>query len=81
MSEYLLDLKPGYLDDPTRAVYNHIWLIGDPGALSVELQGQVDELAEVTEVTSGGGPQLGPPPGTPENQPEPAPRNEPDADR
>ena len=26
---YLLDIKPGYVDDPTRAVYNHAWLIGD----------------------------------------------------
>ena len=52
---FLLDLKPGYLDDPTRAVYNHVWLIGDPEILSVGFGAQVDELAEVARVTSGVG--------------------------
>lgn len=64
---YLLDLKPGYEDDPTRAVYNHLWLIGDEAAISVDFQAVVDELAEVAPVRSGeGGSLLGPAPGTPE---------------
>lgn len=64
---YLLDLKPGYEDDPTRAVYNHVWVIGDPTAISVPVQAQVDELAELAEVTSGTGADvLGAPPGAPE---------------
>ncbi len=72
LRSYLLDLKPGYADDPTRAVYNHVWLIGDTDRLSVDLQAQVDELAEVAPVTSGSGSSsLGPVPGTPESQPEP----------
>jgi hypothetical protein len=72
MRGYLLDLKPGYEDDPTRALYNHVWLIGDTSALSVDLQAQLDEIAEVAPVTSGSGEDtLGPPPGTPEAQPEP----------
>ena len=67
---YLLDLKPGYAGDPTRAVYNHVWLIGDSDALSVGLQAEVDELAEVAPVTSGSGSTaVGPAPGTPESQP------------
>jgi len=72
---YLLDLKPGYLDDPTRAVYNHVWLIGDPEALSVGFGAQVDELAEVAPVTSGVGapeaeePQQDDGPGEPEDEP------------
>lgn len=74
LSQYLLDLKPGYADDPTRALYNHVWLIGDTGALSVDLQAEVDELAEVAPVTSGSGGDatqgLGPDPGTPESQPD-----------
>ena len=75
LSAYLLDLKPGYADDPTRAVYNHVWLIGDTSALSVDLQAEVDELAEVAPVTSGSGAgagsdsSIGPEPGTPESQP------------
>ena len=52
---YLLDLKPGYETDPTRAVYNHVWVIGDPEAISVEVQAQIDELAEVAPVRSGAG--------------------------
>jgi hypothetical protein len=50
---YLLDLKPGYETDPTRAVYNHAWVIGNPEAISVEVQAQIDELAEVAPVRSG----------------------------
>jgi hypothetical protein len=67
---YLLDLKPGYQDDPTRALYNHIWLIGDVSALSVGMQAELDELAEVAPVTSGSGSTLGPAPGEPESQPD-----------
>jgi hypothetical protein len=60
---YLLDVKPGYEDDPTRAVYNHVWLIGDTSALSVAFQAQVDELVEVSPVTPGsGGTAAEPPP-------------------
>lgn len=70
LRNYLLDLKPGYLEDPTRAVYNHAWIIGDTEALSIGLQAQVDELAEVTQVTSGSGPAVVPSPGAPESQPE-----------
>ena len=44
LREYLLDLKPGYADDPTRAVYNHVWLIGDADALSVDLQARSTSL-------------------------------------
>jgi hypothetical protein len=51
----MLDIKPGFEDDPTRAVYNHIWLIGDSGAIGARVQAEVDELAEVTEVGSGAG--------------------------
>jgi hypothetical protein len=72
LDRYLLDLKPGYASNPTRAVYNHVWLIGDEEALSVDFQARVDELAELAPVTSGTGVDtLGPPPGTPESQPEP----------
>ena len=72
LNAYLLDLKPGYAGDPTRAVYNHVWVIGDDSAFSVDFQAQVDELAEVAPVTSGAGAaSLGPPPGTPESQPAP----------
>jgi hypothetical protein len=66
LRSYLLDVKPGYVDDPTRAVYNHVWLIGDQDSISVGFQAQVDDLAEVVQVRSGSGGRPGPPPGTPE---------------
>ena len=65
---YLLDVKPGYVDDPTRAVFNHVWVIGDQEAISVGFQSQVDDLVEVVEIRSGQGAQLGPLPGTPEHE-------------
>jgi ell wall binding domain 2 (CWB2) len=67
---YLLDLKPGYEDDPTRAVYNHAWLIGDTGAFEVAFQAQVDELIALAPIRSGtGSTELAPAPGTTEPEP------------
>ena len=74
---YLLDLKPGYEDDPTRAVYNHIWVIGNEEALSVDAQVELDEIAEVARVESGSGEEiLGPGASEPEAPDEPGARNE-----
>ena len=79
---YLLDLKPGYESDPTRALYNHIWLIGDTSALSVDFQAQVDEIAEVAPVTSGSGSDDAPaPPSAPEGDPAPGPGDDDNANR
>jgi hypothetical protein len=69
LRSYLLDVKPGYVSDPTRAVYNHVWLIGDQDAISVGFQAQVDELAEVAQVRSGSGPTPSAPSGRPEHEP------------
>jgi hypothetical protein len=66
---YLLDLKPGYVTDPTRAFYNHVWIVGDQDAISVPFQAQVDELAELAKVKSGSGTSaLGPAPGVPDSE-------------
>jgi hypothetical protein len=62
---FLLDIKPGYVDDPTRAVYNHVWIIGDQTTISVAFQAQVDDLAEVAPVRSGTGTSVKPPPQKP----------------
>jgi hypothetical protein len=48
---YLLDIKPGYETDPTRAVFNHAWLIGDPGAISLGMQSQIDGLIELAPIS------------------------------
>jgi hypothetical protein len=50
---YLLDVKPGYTTDPTRAFYNHVWVIGDQAAIDVVQQAEVNELAELTKIGGG----------------------------
>jgi hypothetical protein len=50
---YLLDVKPGYTTDPTRAFYNHVWVIGDQDAIGVSEQAEIDELAELAKIGGG----------------------------
>ena len=50
LRSFLLDIKPGYETDPTRAVYNHIWLMGDATAIGGQVQAEVDELAELAPI-------------------------------
>jgi hypothetical protein len=50
LREYLLDVKPGYTTDPTRAFYNHVWVIGDQDAIDVTQQSEIDELAELAKI-------------------------------
>ena len=47
---YLLDVKPGYTTDPTRAFYNHVWVIGDEEAIDVSQQAEIDELAALAKI-------------------------------
>jgi hypothetical protein len=51
---YLLDVKPGYTTDPTRAFYNHVWVIGDQEAIDVNEQAEIDELAALAKIGGGG---------------------------
>ncbi|MDQ2622220.1 MAG: hypothetical protein M3Y45_04175 [Actinomycetota bacterium] len=48
--EYLLDVKPGYQTDPTVALYNHVWIIGDESLIDVNQQARVDDAAELAIV-------------------------------
>ncbi len=50
LREYLLDIKPGYTTDPTRAFYNHVWIIGDQEAIDVNQQAEIDQLAELAKI-------------------------------
>jgi hypothetical protein len=50
VGDYLLDVKPGYETDPTRALYNRIWIIGDESLIDVNQQAVIDDLAELTPV-------------------------------
>lgn len=54
LRDYMLDVKPGYTTDPTRAFYNHVWVVGDEETISVSQQAEIDELAEL--VKAGGEP-------------------------
>ena len=47
---YFLDVEPGYATDPTRAFYNHVWIVGDAGQISVEQQAEVNEVAELAKI-------------------------------
>jgi hypothetical protein len=53
LRSYLLDVKPGYTDNPTRAFYNRVWVIGDEERIDVNQQAEVNELAELTKIGGG----------------------------
>ena len=53
VQDYLLDIQPGYDDDPVRGVYNHGWVIGDEAAISVDVQSRIDALLEIQPVQPG----------------------------
>jgi outer membrane biosynthesis protein TonB len=50
LRNYFLDLKPGYTDNPTRAFYNHVWVVGDQEAIDMHQQAEVNELAELAKI-------------------------------
>ena len=56
LQAFLSDTQPGFIEDPSRALYNHVWLLGDPTALSVDLQVQVDALTKLARVSDGTAP-------------------------
>ncbi len=66
LQSFLLDTKPGYVDDPTRAIYNHVWLIGDAAAISLQFQADVDRLTELAPVSQSKAAQTTPSPTAPE---------------
>jgi hypothetical protein len=81
LRSFLLDIKPGFEDDPTRAVYNHVWLIGDSAVLGARLQAEVDEIVELAEVGPGAGGPVAEAGGSgstglalPDDEPEPEPQ-------
>jgi hypothetical protein len=68
--QYLLDIEPGYEKDPTRGVYNHGWLLGDAGAISLGDQARIDTLLEIAPVSNASRQTTTPakPPTTPKGQ-------------
>ena len=47
---YLLDVQPGYEDDPRDAVYNHVWILGDTKTVSPAAQDRIDEVSSLIPV-------------------------------
>ena len=52
LEEYFLSVQPGYEDDPSQAVYNRAWILGDDKVISVDQQAQLDQLTELIPVQS-----------------------------
>jgi hypothetical protein len=50
LESYLLDVQPGFEQDPRTGVYNHIWILGDATALSASAQCRLDEIAALVPV-------------------------------
>ena len=47
---YLLDIQPGYRENPVRGVYNHGWIVGDRTAVPLATQSAIDALLEISPV-------------------------------
>jgi hypothetical protein len=50
LENFLLDIQPGYIDDPSNGVYNRAWLLGDEKVLSPALQAKIDALCEILPI-------------------------------
>jgi hypothetical protein len=50
LESYLLDVQPGFEDDPSLSVFNHVWILGDDDAISVGQQGRIDEISSLIPV-------------------------------
>jgi hypothetical protein len=58
LQQYLLDIQPGYQEDPVRGVYNHGWVIGTRDRISVAEQARLDALLEIVPVRTPDAPPL-----------------------
>jgi hypothetical protein len=50
LENYFLDVQPGYDTNPNAGVFNHVWILGDAGTVSVAAQGRLDEIAQLVPV-------------------------------
>jgi hypothetical protein len=53
LESYLLDVQPGFEDDPRLSVFNHVWILGDDDTISAEQQGRIDEITALIPVEIG----------------------------
>jgi Cell wall binding domain 2 (CWB2) len=48
---YFLDVQPGFEnDDPSEAVYNRVWILGNKDAVSLAVQTRIDQLTQLVPV-------------------------------
>jgi hypothetical protein len=51
LEDFFLNVQPGYEGrDPSNAVYNHVWILGDAKAVSPAAQARIDEATELVPV-------------------------------
>ncbi|HEX8854978.1 MAG TPA: cell wall-binding repeat-containing protein [Thermoleophilaceae bacterium] len=50
LESYLLDVQPGFENNPNAGVYNHVWILGDKAAVSLPAQGRIDQITELVPV-------------------------------
>ncbi len=50
LETYFLSVQPGYEDDPSQAVYNRVWVLGDDKTISVPEQSRLDQITELVPV-------------------------------
>jgi hypothetical protein len=51
LEAYLLDVQPGFEnDDPSEAVYNRVWILGNQDAVSQAVQARIDQLTQLVPV-------------------------------
>ena len=50
LESYLLDVQPGFEDDPSLSVFNHVWILGDEDTISLEQQARIDEVSTLIPV-------------------------------
>ena len=52
LEDYLLSVQPGFEGDPSQAVYNRIWILGNDKQVSVKQQARLDQITELIPVQS-----------------------------
>jgi hypothetical protein len=51
LEAYLLDVQPGFEnDDPSEAVYNRVWILGNIDTISQPVQSRIDQLTQLVPV-------------------------------
>ena len=50
LENFFLDVQPGFEQDSREGVYNRVWILGDEGTISRDVQGRIDELTELIPV-------------------------------